>query len=225
MVFAFPLTPPNLIDLFATGTGENAIASVSWNLIFQQEFSGLGTGEGLAHDLGPALWEAQVETHPFYTREVEKWRARFLGLDGSSQSFMLYNPAAKYPETDPNGAILAGATITIGSVGSNRKEMALSGLPAGFEVPWGAYAQITAGSPSRVALVQFLESKTATGLGNTSAIELRPHLRPWVAAGASVQLLKPAAKVKLVPNSLRVETAGALTSRLRFTARQTLAAG
>ncbi len=218
MALSFPLSLPNLVDLLK-------IASVSWNLVYQQEYSGLGTGEGLSHDLGPALWEGDCQTGEFYHRDIEKWRARFLALDGSNQSFMLYNPAAKYPETDPDGAILAGSTITIGSVGSNRKEMALTGLPAGFEVPWGAYAQITAGSPSRVALVQFLESKTATGAGNTSVIELRPHLRPWVLAGAAVQLLKPAAKVKLIPNSLRVETAGALTSRLRFTARQTLAAG
>lgn len=218
MALAFPLSLPDLVDLLK-------ITSVSWNLVYQQEYSGLGTGEGLSHDLGPPLWEGECQTAEVYHRDIEKWRARFFALDGSNQSFMLYNPAAKYPETDPNGSVLAGSTITIGSVGSNRKEMALSGLPAGFEVPWGAYAQITAGTPFRVALVQFLESKTATGLGNTSAIELRPHLRPWVTAGASVQLLKSAAKVKLVPNSLKVETAGALTSRLRFSARQTLAAG
>jgi hypothetical protein len=218
MALTFPLALPDLVDLLG-------IESVAWNAVYQQEFSGLASGEGLSHDLGPMLWEGECQTGEIYHHKIEKWRARFLALDGSNQSFMLYNPAAKYPETDPKGDALAGATITIGSVGSNRKEIALSGLPTGFEVPWGAYAQITAGSPSRVALVMFLESKTATGLGNTSVIECRPHLRPWVSAGASVQLVKPAAKVKLVPNSLRVETVGALTSRLRFTARQTLAAG
>ena len=218
MALTFPLALPDLVDLLK-------IESVSWNLMYQQEYSGLGTGEGLSHDLGPALWEADCQTVEFYHKDVEKWRARFLALDGSNQNFMLYNPAAAYPESDPDGSVLDGSTITIWSVGSNRKEMALSGLPAGFEVPWGAYAQITAGSPSRVALVMFLESKTATGLGNTSAIELRPHLKSWVSAGASVELIKPAAKVKLVPNTLRVETVGALTSRLRFSARQTLAAG
>jgi hypothetical protein len=218
MAITFPVSLPNLVDLLK-------IESVSWNLVYQQEYSGLGSGEGLSHDLGPPLWEADVTCAQFPHADVEKWRARFLGLDGSNQSFMLYNPAAKHPETDENGTALAGKNLTVLSVGANRKEFAIAGLPAGFEVPWGAYAQIEAGSPTRVALVQFLESKTATGLGNTSAIECRPHLRPWVAAGAVVTLLKPAAKVKLVPNSLRVETTGALHSRLRFAARQTLAAG
>lgn len=218
MALSFPLALPDLVDLLK-------IESVAWNAVYQQELSGLGTGEGLSHDLGPMLWEGECQTAQFYHRDVEKWRARFLALDGSNNSFMLFNPAAKYPETDPDGSILAGATVTVGSVGSNRKELTLAGLPAGFVVPWGAYAQIAAGSPSRVALVMFLDSRTATGLGNTSMIEVRPHLRPWIAAGASVRLIKPAAKVKLVPNSLKVETAGPVTSRLRFTARQTLAAG
>lgn len=218
MALTFPLTLANLVDLLP-------IESVTWNLMQQQEYSGLGTGEGLSHDLGPALWEADVACAQFYHADVEKWRARFNTLDGSNNSFLLYNPAAKYPETDPTGTLLAGSTVTILAVGSNRKEMSLAGLPAGFVVPWGAYAQITSGSPERVALVQFAESKTATGLGNTSAIELRPHLRSWVSAGAAVALLKPAAKVKIVPGSLRVETSGALHSRLRFSARQTLAAG
>lgn len=218
MALSFPLSLPNLVDLLE-------IESVTWNLVRQQEYSGLGSGEGLSADLAPPLWEGDVSTGQFPHAEVEKWRARFNTLDGSNQSFMLYNPAAKYPETDPNGTLLAGSTVTLLSVGSNRKEVSLTGLPAGFTVPWGAYAQITGGSPSRVALVQFAEAKTASGSGNTSAIECRPHLRPWISSGQAVTLLKPAAKVKLVPNSLRVETTGALHSRLRFTARQTLAAG
>lgn len=218
MALSFPLTLPNLVDLLM-------IESVTWNLNYQQEYSGLGSGEGLSHDLGPALWEGDVATAQFPHAEVEKWRARFNLLDGSNNSFMLYNPAAMYPETDPQGTILAGRTITITVINGNRKEVALAGFPAGFVVPWGTYAQITAGSPSRVALIQFADTKSATSGGGVDFNECRPHLRPWIAAGAAVTLIKPSAKVKLVPGSLRVETAGALHSRLRFSARQTLAAG
>jgi hypothetical protein len=218
MALAFPLSLPNLVDLLQ-------IESVTWNLMHFQEYSGLGSGEGLTADLAPPLWEGDVATAAFYHRDVEKWRARFNTLDGATNSFMLYNPAARFPESDPQGSLLAGLNITVLTIGANRKELSLAGLPAGFVAPWGAYAQITGGNPSRVALVQFAESKTATVSGNTSAIECRPHLRPWIAAGMAVTLINPAAKVKLVPNSLRVETVGALMSRLRFTARQTLAAG
>lgn len=218
MALTFPLSLPNLVDLLQ-------IESVTWNLIYQQEYSGLGSGEGLSHDLGPPLWQGDVSTGQFPHADVEKWRARFLALDGSNQSFMLYNPAAKYPETDPQGSLLAASTVTVHSINANRKELALAGLPVGFVAPWGAYAQITGGSPSRIALVQLLADGTANGSGQTGQIECRPHLRPWITTTMTVSLIKPAAKVKLVPNTLRVETTGPLHSRLRFTARQTLAAG
>jgi hypothetical protein len=218
MVLASPIALPDLVGLLQ-------IETVSWNLAYQQEFSGLGSGEGLAADLAPPLWEAECASRAFYHREVERWRSRFLALDGSMRSFMLYNPAAASPETDPSGTILAGSSITVRTVATDRNEISFAGLPVGFVIPWGTYAQIQAGSPSRVALVQLLESRTATGLGNTSSAEVRPHLRPWVSVGDAVTLVNAAAKVKLMPGSLRVESVDALMSRLRFTARQTLAAG
>lgn len=214
----FPLSLPNLVDLLQ-------IETVAWNLTQQQEYSGLGSGEGLSHDLGPPLWEGEVGCAQFPHAEVEKWRARFNTLDGSNNSFLLYNPAAKYPTTDPAGTLLAAASVTIQSINANRKEMAFTGLPAGFVVPWGAYASITGLSPSRTALVQLAADATANGSGVTGQVEIRPHLRPWITTTMAVTLLLPPAKVKIVPGSLRVETSGALHSRLRFTARQTLAAG
>jgi len=66
---------------------------------------------------------------------------------------------------------------------------------------------------------------TADSEGDAGPVEVRPHLRPWLAAGQTVTLWKPAAKVKLVSGSLRVTQVTSVTSRLRFTARQTLAAG
>lgn len=218
MTLATPIAASDLADILK-------IETVTWTLVHQQQHSSMGSGEVLSSDLGPALYEAEVATIPLPHVATEKARSRLLALDGSIQSFMLYNPAADFPETDPQGTALEGHSLTILSVGTNRKEFAIAGLPAGFHVPWGAYCQIEAGTPSRVALVQFVEGKSASPSGNTSAIECRPHLRPWISAGAVVQLVKPAAKVKLVPRSLRVEQVGALHSRLRFTARQTLAAG
>ena len=53
-----------LIDL----TDIISIESAPWNLVYQQEFSGLGSGEGLAHDLGPPLWESEVASGPHVPR-------------------------------------------------------------------------------------------------------------------------------------------------------------
>jgi hypothetical protein len=216
MALAFPLSLANLVDLLKL---ETAIP----NLMDQQELSGLGTGEVLAHDLAPRLWEFDCATGPFPNHEVERWRSRFLALDGSINSFLIYPPQAPAPETDPDGTILGANAVTIAAIQANRKEMSFTGLPAGYVIPWGSYASIVY-STSRVALIQLLADATANGAGLTGTVEVRPHLRPGIVAGNPVTIIKPPAKVKLLPKSLRVENAGALHSRLRFMAGQTLAA-
>lgn len=216
MALIFPLVPADLVD-------QLRIETVTWNLVQQQEVSGLGSGEGLSHDLGPAIWEGDCATIEHYHAEVEKWRARFNALDGSNNTFLLYNPAAR--QDNAQFAALTGYTPHIGSINANRKELGLAGLPPGWTVPWGSYAAIDYGSPNRRALVQFVADSLADGGGETAQIEFRPHLRPGIVTGLGVSFIAPAAKVKLLPGSLRVETVGALTSRLRFSARQTLAAG
>ena len=218
MALTLPLATADLVDLLR-------IRDVAWNLMDQEEVSGLGSGEGLTADLGPKLWEGECTTVDIRTADLEKWKARFHILDGSNNAFYLYNPSVAYPETDPDGTALAGASVTVLAIEANRKEMSLAGLPAGFVVPWGAYASITGGSPSRTALVHLAADATADGTGETGNVEFRPHLRSWITAGMAVTLIKPVAKVKLVPRSLRSESVGQSTSRLRFTARQTLAAG
>jgi hypothetical protein len=89
----------------------------------------------------------------------------------------------------------------------------------------GDYMHVDYGTPSRRALLQAAEGATANGSGVTGEFEVRPQLRPGITAGLAVALKKPAAKVKIVSGSVRIETVTTLLSQLRFTARQTLAAG
>jgi hypothetical protein len=65
-------------------------------------------------------------------------------------------------------------------------------------------------------LLQAAEGAIANGSGTTAEFEVRPHLRRGVTAGLPVMLKKPAAKVKIVPGSLRIETVTTLLSQLRF---------
>jgi len=238
MALTFPLALPNLADLLP-------LESTPWNLAQYQEYSGLGTGEGLAHDLGPPLWEAECSTGPMYHDDAYAVQARLNALIGSVQTFMLHNPAKPGPRMDQNGTILAtgaggpsllldfinddafavasSSSPVIGSIAANRKEVTISGLPNGYVLSGGDFFQVNYGA-GRVALIQIVVSKTAVG-GVASMVEVTPHLRPGINAGSAITLIKPAAKVKLVPNTLRLENIGGLHSRLRFTARQTLAAG
>jgi hypothetical protein len=217
MPLSFPLALADLADLLP-------IAAVAWNEARQDAISALGSGEWLAHELAPPLHEAEVRTARMPHARAEQLRARLRALDGGAH-FYLCNPTMLYPQADPGGTILGSASVTIGSINANRRAITLSGLPAGYVITMGDYLHVDYGAPSRRALLQAAEGAIASSSGVTPEFELRPHLRPGITIGLAVSLKKPAAKVKIVPGSVRIETVTTLLSQLRFTARQTLAAG
>ena len=216
MALTFPLSLPNLADLLP-------LESASWNLAQQQELSGLGSGEGIAHDLGPPLWEAEVSTGLMEHDDAYAALARLNSLAGSVNTFYLHNPAKPGPRMDVNGITLGAATPTISAISTDRRSLAITGLPDNYVLSVGDFLAIDYGTGRR-ALLQAVEAKTASSGGVTTQFEVTPHLRSGITTTLAVTLIKPAAKVKLVPNSLRLDTSGALQSRIRFTARQTLAA-
>jgi hypothetical protein len=220
MSISFPRSLSDLADLLS-------IAAVQWGELRSETGSPVGSGEFLTHSLGPVLWTADVTSTPMPHAEAEQMRARIGALDGSSQAFYLFNPLMKYPQSDPGGANLGTATVTIDSINVNRKALKLAGLPAGYLLTIGDYFHVDYdSSPYRRALIQIAESATADGSGLTLEFEVRPHLRPGISAGASVSLIKPAAKVKVMPDTLAIEQAeDATMSRVRFSARQTLQKG
>lgn len=216
MALTFPLSLSDLADLLP-------IEAAPWNLVRQQEFSGLGTGEGLAHDLGPPLWEAEVSTGPMYHDDAYAAHARLNSLMGSINTLYLHNPAKPGPRYDQTGAILGASNATISFIGANRKTLRISGVPVSYRIAIGDLFAVDYGAGRR-ALIQAVENSTASAGGVLPEFEVTPHLRSGITTTLAVQFIRPAAKVKLVPNSLRIENSGALHSRLRFTARQTLAA-
>lgn len=213
----FPLAAANLADLLR-------VRNVIWTLQHSQELSGLGSGELLAIDLAPPLWSADVETVPMENAEAEGIMGRLESLGGSIESFILYSPRKQYPAADPDGSIYGSSTPTVHTVDADKKRLRITGLPSSYIITMGDLIQITYGSPSRVALVRALETVTASG-GTTALFEVRPHLRPGIANGNAISLVKPSAKVKLVPGSERLESISKVHSVVRFSVRQTLAAG
>ena len=216
MAISFPLSLANLADLLP-------VERADWNEFRQEATSPLGSGEFLTIDLAPPLWQADVASVPMPHATAEQMRARLASLNGSGQCFYLCNPVAKYPQADPTGAILGSSSVVINTIASNRKALSLSGLPAAYAITIGDYLAITYDT-SRRALIQAAESVAAGGSGATAEFEVRPFLRPGITTTLAVTLAKPAAKVKIVPNTLSIERAeDALMSRVRFAARQTLA--
>jgi hypothetical protein len=133
---------------------------------------------------------------------------------GPSGSFYLHNPAQLGPRDDPDGAALAGHSVTITAMNDN-KSLKLGGLPAGYTLRRGDMLHVDYGSsPTRRALHRIVEDATANGVGTTGFFEVRPYLKTGTTTGAAVTLIRPAAKMMLEPGSfdpgteVRVHTAG-----------------
>lgn len=217
MTLSFPLTVAQLADLLP-------IVQVTWIPRWQQEGSNLGAGETVSKDLGPRLWEADIALKSLGAIEVRALKARIEALDGMLNTFYLYDPLSAYPTNDPTGAILGASTVTVKSVGVDNKSLALQGLPVGYQLSNDMLA-LDYLSPARRALLRMDGTATADVAGETAEFEVRPHLRPGIAAGDAVYLVKPAAKVKLVKDGLTYEPANGNRTRIRLRARQTLQAG
>lgn len=216
MVLSFPLAADNFADLVR-------VHRVNWHLRHFEEMSGAGSGEWLTAKLMPDLWEADVQSVAMKHSEAYRLRGRLAAL-GSSETVMLYNPMQKWPQADPGGTIHGASTPVVASVNADRKRLAISGLPANYIITEADLIAIDYDTAARRALVQALETITANGAGATAQFEVRPILRAAIAGGDSVKLLKPAAKVKIVPASARVEMIGATLARVSFMAVQTLEA-
>lgn len=218
MALQLPLSLADFFDMLK-------VKSAPFILTEQQEYSGLGTGEGLAHDLGPRLWQAPVESSAMTLAEAQAMLARIEALDGSINAFYAYNPSKAYPAADPDGSKLGAAAPTIHTIAANRKEMRLTGLPAGYVLTAGDMLAVDYGNPSRRALIRIVTGAVASSGGLTPLFEVRPHLRPGITTTLAVMLRKPAMKAKIVPGSLSTAHDLMVTGTLSFTMRQTLAAG
>lgn len=177
------------------------IQSVRWMLRRQNEYSGLGDGQTLGAELAPPLWTGDVTLVQMPLSAASQVQALIEASDEVLGGFYLYNPRQPYPQADPDGSILGAATPTIHSVGGDSKSLRLAGLPAGYVVTRGDCLAFDHGSPARRAFHRIVETATADGVGVTPAFEVRPHLRPGAANGLAVSLVKPAARVFIVPGS------------------------
>ncbi|OCP04996.1 MULTISPECIES: hypothetical protein [unclassified Ensifer] len=200
------------------------LSSVKFWLDGQEEFSGLGSGEFLAADLGPKIWKADVTITELRHADASEVQALIESMDGSIGTFYLYDIRKQYPRLDRGGVTLGAANPVIASIGANRKSLSVSGLPAGYVLSVGDLFHFDYGSnPARRAFHRVAEVATANGSGITNPFEIRPHLKAGAAVGQAIKLVKPAPKMKIIPGSFDPGTGeNVFTSGMRFQAQQTL---
>jgi len=217
MAYSFPLSLAEFQDIIN-------VAAAPFRLQRSEEYSGLSSGQILADEMAPPLWSAPVRLFPAFHDDGLETQALIDTLDGSMQSFLFYDPRAAFPRHDPDGTLLGAATPTVHSLGADNKSIRIEGLPAGYRLSRGDMFALRYGAdPERRSLHRLSVPVEAGGTGQTPLFEFRPHLETGAAAGAAVELIKPAAYMRIMPGSLSVSEADDFgTVSIAFTAIQRL---
>ena len=186
-------------------------------LVHRQELARTAGGDSQAKDMGPAVWRATYATVPMPEGGARALYADLLTLRGAVHPFYVTvlpdAPAAR------DGEALAG--VTVASVSPDNAALALTGLPAGFEMTYGDYLSIETAAGGR-ELHMLARGAAADGSGATPEMEVVPHVRPGTTAGDAVTLVGPVVEMKLEPGSLRHERLNAVLGRVSFQAVQVI---
>lgn len=216
MALTFPLG----IDTFFGGLG---VSSATFWLPESLEMSRSGSGEILTADLGARLWSGSISLRPLRHDFASGIEAKLSALRQAGRSFFVHDRRHCSPAADHGGVILGAATPVVASVAANNRDLTISGLPAGYVLSDGDHLSFTyGGSPLRYALHQIVVGDTADGAGEIT-VEVTPHIRPGVSAGAAVTLVRPFCKALIVPGSTSPASAsGHISTGITFDFIQTL---
>lgn len=221
MAVTFPLSRAEFADLIDP-------AGMSFHLPASRELDIDGSGQVIDSNLGARLWRGSVTLVPKVHADAVAIETLLAILNTSGASVMLYDRRKPYPRLDPNGLILGATVPTILSLAVSNRELALTGLPAGYTLSRGDYlsfSYLDVTGATRYALHAVVDvTVTADGTGVTPSFEVVPNIRPGAVITTPVTLAKPACKVVLMPNSLgaAMGQAGMVSSGQTFEFTQTL---
>ncbi len=151
------------------------------------EISGSGDGRMWSSQLSTPLWTSSYNLYSQTPAEARAINAKINALDGTSQTMFWADP---YYSGPASGVTTGLGGVTVASVRADRGAVALTGLPGSFEASAGDYLTIPYGS-GRVYMGQLAEDGIAGAGGVLSQREIRPYLPFGIAAGATVQLVRP----------------------------------
>lgn len=217
MPITFPLALADFMDLLSVAR----VTMSPRESVLQSTTRG---GEVLRSDIGARLWGGRIVVAPASRAQMDQQVALAETLLEAQGSFMVARRSRHGPQADPTGAILGAAVPVILAVSIDWRDLSLAGLPAGYVLTRGDLLGFAYGtSPVRHALHRVLTTRTATGVGEITALSVTPLVRPGVTAGTPVTLVRPACKAVIVPESFDPDAeGGSLTEGFAFDWRQTL---
>lgn len=159
-------------------------------------------GAILRAENGVRLWQGSVTLAPHYPSQLREVEALLRILQEPGFEFMVYDSYGAYPQMDPTGSGIAGASPVLSTVSSDGKSVGITGLPNGYQLKRGdRFAFAYGSSPTRYALHEILTPATASG-GAVSSIRVVPAIRLG-GAGAELDFVKPSLKAVVVPGSVK----------------------
>lgn len=204
------------------------MATSDFLLGYQAEQDPTGYGTALNRDLGPTLWVASYVTGNLSQAQMTRFQAWLDAQENGGKTFWGYDFRHAYPLAYPNGfgamtrhgGASFDGTCTLGTVADDNVSVPLSALPDGFQFSESDKIAFDYGGAR--ALHTIVADVTGNNSGQAT-VEVRPHVRPGWEAGATVSLVRPAARMKLVPDSAKPNsvTRGS-TGNWSFRAQQTL---
>jgi hypothetical protein len=202
-MLTFPLTRSQFIEAINARAFHPTIKN-------QQEIGYQASGNVIAKDLGPGIWQASIETVPMRIRQAMAVQQLINALHGSVNSFMCYSRFIQGPLSDPKGTILGASTPTVLAVPTSNS-ISFQGLPNGYVLTPGDRFSVP-GSTSGISYHELQEGYTVGGPGTTTALQVEPEMSSGVAASAAVTFIKPIFLAAIVPNSLKVNVSGSVTN-------------
>jgi hypothetical protein len=203
--------------------GALRVEEVTFRLSHPQEHTRLGDGTVISASLGAALWTGSIRIAQANHPRHAQMEALMALMDQPGATFLCHDPRYLGPASDPMGLILGSRTVTIHSVASTMRELRITGLPSGYVLSAGDMLGFQYGSnPVRHALHRIVVGGTASSGGLTPMLEVVPNLRPGVAAGLTVALVRPACKARLLPDPTYGAGRQALSRGASFDFIQTL---
>jgi len=180
----------------------------------QRQITGLGGGDILSAEVGPARWQGSVSLAPMKSRRADRLSVLLSTLENPGATFEAYKGNQIGPDGDRLGTALAAASVTISAFNTSASTLTLSGLPVGLSLAVGD--MVSFAYEGRRALHRFAQD-------GTGALRVVPHLRPGVVTGAAVELVRPYCVAVLVPGTVsHGSSSGGITSGMSFDFRQTL---
>ncbi len=158
-------------------------SEVTFDIKRNDEVSGGGDGRYWIAKLARPLWTVRLALSGASAAAAREIDAKIHALAGAGTFLFteeLYAPAGGAP----------GSSITVGAIGSDRTQITLAGLAAGFVPSAGDRLSITVGAKTYFGVI-------ADGGGAT--VSIFPDLPFWVATGQPVRMAAPQIKVMVPP--------------------------